>query len=251
MEMRGLHHSHDAGAFRRARRPARRHRRRGVVDRTVAGLGRSRRARPRPRRCAVSAELSRTGRRAAARSTVPDEQSELGGRAGDGRGCRAATARLTPHRSPNIVWVSLAAARRRLVIMRACRSRLPQSDLNRAVVPIHLERSPRSSRTNAAPTSTRLELGRTKWRSNPPHTQAEHNATPPSQLSYPAQPSTTSPLDTSLVRRRRIPENCVCALRGRVRRDPRLPDSTTRSPLPTRPARRTTPSSTRASMNRA
>ena len=57
-----LHHRDDAGAVRVARRPARRHRRRGVGHRAAARVGRARRARPRPRRRAVPAELPEDGR---------------------------------------------------------------------------------------------------------------------------------------------------------------------------------------------
>ena len=57
-----VHHRHRAGAVRRARRRARGHRRPSLVDRAAAGVGRPGRARPRPRRRALPAELPRRWR---------------------------------------------------------------------------------------------------------------------------------------------------------------------------------------------
>ena len=56
------------------------HRRRGVVDRAAAGMGRPRRARPRPGRRAVPAELPEAGGRAAARPAVEEGRRALGRR---------------------------------------------------------------------------------------------------------------------------------------------------------------------------
>ena len=77
-----LHHRHHAGAVRDARRPARRYRRGGVLDRAAAGVGRARRARRggRPRRRRPRRRRPRAARRLMRGSTSlrADEHSAFG-----------------------------------------------------------------------------------------------------------------------------------------------------------------------------